>query len=85
MAFFTAQTWTGDYFRVQGSTDPTTNDLITTAVAWRIESSATPPASIATALRTTGELTVTAGTRSPQITASDSPTALAWQSAAGCP
>ncbi len=80
VAFATAQTWTGDFLRVQAS-----GDFTTTAVAWRIEFSAAPSPSIAQALMATGELTVTSGTQALQITASNSATPLVWTAAASCP
>lgn len=79
-AFSTAQTWTGDFLRVQAN-----SNLTTTAVAWRIEFSAPPPASIATILNENHKLSVTAGAKSLEITVSDSPTALSWEAVGSCP
>ena len=78
-AFATAQTWTGDFLRVQAN-----GDLSTTAVAWRIELSAPPPAQIAQSLTATKELAVTSDSRSLEITVSDSSTPLSWNAVA-CP
>jgi hypothetical protein len=80
VAFAAAQTWTGDYLRVQAN-----SDLSTTAVSWRLEFSATPPTSIAQALTASGELSVSAGSKSLQITVTDSATPLVWQASASCP
>jgi hypothetical protein len=79
-AFSTAQTWTGDFLRLQASTD-----LKTTAVAWRIEFSSPPPAGIATTLTTSGKLTATSDSKSLQITTSDSATPLTWKATGNCP
>lgn len=79
-AFTTAQAWTGDYLRVQASTD-----YSTTAASWRIEFSSDPPASIVPRLTATGELSVVMGTSSLQITATDSTTPLAWLPGTNCP
>jgi hypothetical protein len=78
-AFPTAQSWTGDYLRVQANAE-----VSTTAVAWRLEFSADLPAPLAPALRATGELSVSAGARSLEITTSDSATPLDFRSA-NCP
>lgn len=80
LAFATAQTWTGDFLRVQAS-----SDFGTSAAAWRIEFSAPPPAAIAQALAETGELKVTASGRALLITVSDSATPLAWTANPACP
>ena len=77
VAFATAQTWTGDYLLVQVQTG-------TTAVSWRIELSAAPPASIVQALTATGELMVTTEAQVLQITVSDATTPLEWE-AVSCP
>jgi hypothetical protein len=79
-AFAAAQAWTGDYLLVQAS-----GDLATTAVSWRVELSTPPQSSIAKALSATGELSVTAGAKSLQITATDAPTPLSWKPLANCP
>jgi hypothetical protein len=79
-AFSTAQTWTGDFLRIQ-----TAADFSMTAGVWRVELSAQPPASVAQALGATGELNVTTGTHSLQIQVTDSPTPLAWTAADSCP
>jgi hypothetical protein len=79
-AFAAAQAWTGDYLLVQSSAD-----FSTSAASWRIEFSITPPASITRALSETGELSVTTGTQSLQITATDARTPLAWKPLANCP
>jgi len=78
-AFATAQSWIGDLLLVQASAD-----LSTTAVSWLLEFSAPPPSSIAATLSKTGELAVKPGTRSLQITATDSPSALTWGPAPRC-
>jgi hypothetical protein len=78
VAFATAQTWTGDDLFVQAS-----SDYGTTAVSWRIEFSASPPASIAQALSASGVLSVSTAGRALQLTVTDSPTPLLWQNA--CP
>ena len=80
VAFATAQAWTGDYLLMQASAD-----LGTTAVSWRIELVAAPPASIAQTLQASGELSVSAGARSLQITVSDSTKPLVWQAVSNCP
>jgi hypothetical protein len=80
LAFATAQTWTGDFLRVQAS-----SDFATSAAAWRIEFSAPPPAAIAQALSATGELTVTASGRALLITVSNSATPLTWTNTSNCP
>jgi len=80
VAFATAQTWTGDYLRVQAS-----SDFGTSAAAWRIEFSATPPASIVQALTATGELTVTASANALLITVSDAAAPLVWTALENCP
>ena len=80
VAFATAQTWTGDYLRVQATTD-----YGTTAAAWRIEFSISPAPAIAQALAATGELTVTTSGQALLITASDSATPLAWTANPACP
>ena len=80
VAFATAQTWTGDFLRVQAS-----SDFATSAAAWRIEFSATPPTSIAQALTATGELTVTPSANALLITVSDAATPLAWTYPVSCP
>jgi hypothetical protein len=79
-AFATAQTWTGDFLRVQAS-----SDFSTSAAAWRIEFSAPPPSAIVQSLMATGELAVVAGAQSLQITVSDSATPLIWTSPTTCP
>ena len=79
-AFATAQTWTGDFLRVQASSDYTTS-----AAAWRIEFSAPPPAAIVQALGATGELAVTTKNNALLITVSDSATPLTWTATANCP
>jgi hypothetical protein len=78
-AFPTAQSWTGDYLSVQ-----TNADVSTTAVAWRLEFGTALPATIASTLTASGELSVSAGTRSLEITASDSATPLDFRPA-NCP
>jgi hypothetical protein len=80
VAFAAAQTWTGDFLLVQAS-----SDYATTAVAWRIEFSAAPPAVIAQTLRASGELDVVTGANSLQITVTDSATPLTWKATANCP
>jgi hypothetical protein len=80
VAFATAQTWTGDFLRVQAS-----SDFATSAAAWRIELSATPPTSIVQALTATGELAVTPSTNALTITVSTAATPLAWTSPSSCP
>jgi hypothetical protein len=80
VAFATAQTWTGDFLRVQAS-----SDFATSAAAWRVEFSTTPPNSIAQALATTGELTVTSSANALLITTSDAATPLVWTASASCP
>jgi hypothetical protein len=80
VAFSTAQTWTGDYLLVQ-----VTSDFSTTAVSWRLEFSATTPASIAQALTASGELSVSAGAKGLEITVTDSATPLVWEASASCP
>jgi hypothetical protein len=79
-AFATAQTWTGDFLRVQAS-----SDFATSAAAWRIEFSAIPPSSIVQALTATGELTVTPSANALLITVSDATTPLVWSATASCP
>jgi len=79
VAYATARTWTGDFLRVQASPD-----LATTAVAWRIEVSTPPPASVVEALRATGELSVTTAANSLTIEVSDPPTGLVWEPASNC-
>ena len=79
VAFATAQTWTGDYLRVQSN-----DDLTTIAVAWRLEFSVPPPTSIAQALSAGGELSIAPGDHSLQITVSNSPTPLDWSPTANC-
>jgi hypothetical protein len=79
VAFAAAQTWTGDFLRVQA-----TADLSTTAVAWRLEFSADPPGSIAAALGSSGELSVSTGPGRIEITATDASTPLTWKASAGC-
>lgn len=79
-AFGAAQTWTGDRLLVQAN-----DELRATAVAWRIELSSPPPATLATAIGAAGDLAVTVGARSLEITASDSPIPLTWQPSAACP
>jgi hypothetical protein len=78
-AYATAQTWTGDFLRIQAK-----SDLSTTAVAWRIELSAPPPSQIVQALTATGELSVTSNPQSLEITVSDALTPLSWNAVA-CP
>ncbi len=78
-AYATAQSWTGDFLRVQAN-----SDLTTTAVAWRIELSAPPSARVIQALTATGELAVKSDAQSLEITVSDSRSPLTWQ-AASCP
>ena len=78
-AFATAQTWTGDLILVQ--TDAV---FSSTAASWRLEFSATPPASVVRALSASGELSVTAGPTSLQITTTDSSTPLTWKSFTDC-
>ena len=78
-AFASAQAWTGDYLRVQSSAD-----VSLTATAWRVELSADLSPSIAATLSSTGELSVTAGNRSLEVTATDSPAPLTWRTAT-CP
>jgi hypothetical protein len=73
VAFTTAQTWAGDFLLVQANTD-----FSTTAVSWRIEFSAAPPASVVQALTATGELTVKTEAQALQITVSDSTTPIEW-------
>jgi hypothetical protein len=80
VAFATAQSWTGDYLRVQSN-----KDLTTVAVAWRLEFATAPSPDIAPALTASRELSVTTGSRSLEITVSDSPTPLAWKPTANCP
>ncbi len=79
-AFATAQTWTGDFLRVQASSDFTTS-----AAAWRIEFSVPPPTSIVQALTATGELIVTPSANALLITVSDAATPLIWTAPVGCP
>jgi hypothetical protein len=79
-AFATAQAWTGDFIRLQLG-----DGGKTTAIAWRIEFSAQPPADIVTRLTASKELAVTPGPRSLEITVSDSPTPLTWKPAEACP
>jgi hypothetical protein len=73
-AYATAQSWTGDFLRVQAKAD-----LTTTAVAWRIELSAPPPATVVQALTSSGELAVKSDSQSLEITVSDSQSPLTWQ------
>jgi len=80
LAFATAQTWTGDFLRVQAS-----SDYRTSAAAWRIEFSTPPPPAIAQALTVSGELTVTADKGALLITVSDSTTPLTWTAPTNCP
>lgn len=77
-AYASAQAWTGDYMLVQSLGD-------TTAVAWHLQFSSDPPASLAMALSATGQLSATAGRRSLRIMATDSSTALDWKPYPGCP
>lgn len=77
-AYAAAQAWTGDYVLVQSNAG-------TTAVAWHLQFSTTPPSTLAQALSAGGDLTVTAGTRSLQITATDSTTPLQWKRYPNCP
>jgi hypothetical protein len=77
-AYAAAQAWTGDYVLVQSSGG-------TTAVAWQVQFSDAPPSSLAATLSASGALSATAGMRSLQITATDSPTALQWQPYPNCP
>ncbi len=77
-AYATAQAWTGDYMLVQSLGD-------TTAVAWHLQFSSAPPASLATVLSASGQLQVTAGSRSLRIMVTDSSTALTWKPYPGCP
>lgn len=79
-AFTMAQSWTGDYLQVQAN-----RDLSTVAVAWRLEFSQAVPASIASALGASGELTVITGNGSLEITAAASATPVVWQATAACP
>jgi hypothetical protein len=79
-AFELAQSWTGDFLRIQANAD-----LSTTAVAWRLEFSGSVPASVATTLAATGELSAKTGTGYLEITATDSTAPLGWTPAAGCP
>jgi hypothetical protein len=79
-AYAAAQAWTGDYILAQSSTD-----LSTTAVSWRLQFSDAPPGSLAKTLAASGALSATAGPRSLQITATDSPTALSWKPYTNCP
>jgi hypothetical protein len=72
-ALATAQAWTGDYFLLQWKAD-----LSIIAVSWRLEFSTPPPSSLAQALSSSGELSVTTAGTSLQITATDSPSALTW-------
>ena len=75
-AFSAAQTWTGDFLRVQASAD-----YATTAAAWRIEFSHAPAASIVQALTATGQLAAVADERSLQITVSDAASKPTWTAA----
>jgi hypothetical protein len=75
-AFSTAQTWTGDFLRVQASTN-----YATTAAAWRIEFSRAPAASIVQTLTATGQLAAVADERSLQIMVSDAASKPSWTSA----
>jgi hypothetical protein len=77
-AYAAAQAWTGDYILVQSSGD-------TTAVGWQLQFSSDPPSGLAATLSAGGQLSVTAGMRSLQITVSDSPTALQWKPYPNCP
>jgi hypothetical protein len=79
-AFGAARSWTGDRLLVQANAEVTT-----TAVAWRVEFSSPPPATLAAAIGASGELSATLGARSIEITTSDSPTPLTWQPRANCP
>ena len=78
-AFPAAQSWTGDYLRVQANAD-----VSTVAVAWRVELSAPIPAAIVPAVTATGELSVNTGARSLEITTSNSGIPLDFRSA-NCP
>ena len=79
-AFAAAQSWVGDSLRVQA-----TSDLGTTAVAWRIELSAPPPAAVVAALTANGQLAVTTTGNVLVITVSDSPSPLTWAAVDNCP
>jgi hypothetical protein len=78
-AFAAAQSWTGDFLRIQVATD-----FSTTAAAWRVELSTQPPPSVMQALSATGELTVTGDARSLQISVTDAKAPLDWASPGGC-
>ena len=80
VAFATAQRWTGDDLLVQAS-----SDFVTSAAAWRIEFSTSPPTSIVQALTATGELTVTASAKALLITVSNAATPLVWTARTSCP
>jgi hypothetical protein len=75
-AFSTAQSWTGDYLRVQAS-----SDLTTTAAAWRIEFSQAPATTIVQTLTATGQIAAVADSLSLQITVSDAVSKPSWTAA----
>jgi hypothetical protein len=75
-AFSTAQTWTGDFLRVQASTD-----YATTTAAWRIEFSQAPATSIVQTLTATGQLAAVADARSLQIMVSNAASKPSWTAA----
>ena len=80
VAFAAAQSWTGDDLLVQAS-----SDFVTSAAAWRIEFSTTPPAAIVQALTATGELTVTPSAKALLITVSNAAVPLTWTNPTSCP
>ena len=79
-AYATAQGWLGDSVRVQ-----TSQDLATTAVAWRIELSNAVPLEVTQALGSTGELAVSTGNDSLLVTVSNSASPFTWDNAYNCP